>query len=242
MRSVLPVSAAVVARLLLLASAAAAAPPAPCYGRLNSTFRFEEACFTLLHNGTGGLSLREYSAASARGGVTLVAYNASATITVYQEALELTTFYVIEYFVGFSNALNESLISSRTVPLLLRPPTPAHNLWLGAMALAPSEWPAGKKPPAGRDGVELLPLSMAGPKAPAAPLLIAVQRAIFQQSPQPSDFDALCAKLKAGVKAQLPGYAVDDTSPFTFTHARYFGYEWYGPTFDSECWGGVVKK
>ena len=70
------------------------APPAPCYGTLNSTFRYEEACYKVLHSGTGGLSLREYSAATARGGVTLVTYNASSSITIYQEALEETGYYV----------------------------------------------------------------------------------------------------------------------------------------------------
>jgi hypothetical protein len=49
------------------ASAAAAPAAAPCFGLLNSTFRFEEACYTVLHNGTGGLSLREYPAKSAAG-------------------------------------------------------------------------------------------------------------------------------------------------------------------------------
>ena len=217
------------------ASAAAAPAAAPCFGLLNSTFRFEEACYTVLHNGTGGLSLREYPAAAASGGVTLVAYNASAAITVYQEALEMTGFYVIEYFVGPVNARNESLLSSRTVPLALRPPTPEHDSWLGFMALAPSKWPAGRKPPAALDDAELLPLGMGGA---AGPLLLAVQRATSDSPPQPSDFDALCAKLAAGIKKQLPGYEADPASPFSPTHARYFGFEWVGP-FDMECWMGV---
>ena len=224
-----------------LSVAAAAPPAAPCYGRLNATFRFEEPCFEVLHNGTGGLSLREYPAAeAARGGVSLVAYNASASITTYQEALEMTGYYVIEYFVGPGNARNESLLASRTVPLALRPPTPEHNEWLGWMALAPSKWPAGKTPPAPTYGIELLPLGMGA--AAADPLLVAVLRVSSSESPQPSDFDAACAKLEAGVAAQLPGYAVSKASPFTPTHARYFGYEFYEGPFDFECWVGVVKK
>ena len=82
---------------------------------------------------------------------------------------------------------------------------------------------------------------MAGrPRAAGGPLLLAVQRASSDVSPQPADFDALCAKLKAGVKAQLPGYELDAASPLTPTHARYFGFEWLGP-FDFECWSGVKK-
>ena len=229
---------AVTSSVAFAAAATAAAAPAapPCFGILNSTFAFEEACYTVLHSGTGGLSLREYPAAAASGGVTLVAYNASASITVYQEALEMTGYYVIEYFVGPVNARNESLLSSRTVPLLLRPPTPEHDSWLGFMALAPSKWPAGRKPPAALYDAELLPLGMGG----AGPLLLAVQRTTSNFSPQPSDFDALCAKLAAGIKKQLPGYEADPASPFSPTHARYFGFEWVGP-FDMECWMGVKK-
>ena len=75
----------------------------------------------------------------------------------------------------------------------------------------------------------------------AGPLAIAAQRATLQSSPQPSDFDALCAALDAAVAAQLPSWKVDPASPFTHTHARFYGYVWTGP-YDYECWAGVVKK
>ena len=146
-----------------------------------------------------------------------------------------TSFYVLEYFIGPGNALNKSLLSSRTVPLTLRPPSAANPAWRGAMALAPSLWPAGKTPPQPAYGVELLPF---GGKRP---VLLAVQRASTSQSPQPSDFDALCAGLRAAVASQLPAYAVDEASPFTPTHARYFGFEFYGEAFEYECWLGVEK-
>ena len=218
----------------------AAAAAAPCFGVLNATFPFEEVCFELLKGGEGGLQLREYPAsASNQGGVTLVAYNASAAITAYQQALTLTSFYVTDYFVGGANVFNQSLLASRTVPFGLRPPSPAHNSWLGFMALAPSIWPVGRKaqPPSPNFDVELVPLGLYG----EGPLVIAAQRATLQTGPQPSDFDALCATLDAAVAAQLPAWEVDLASPFTHTHARYYGWVWDGP-YDVECWAGVVKK
>jgi hypothetical protein len=62
----------------------------------------------------------------------------------------------------------------------------------------------------------------------------------MQQPPQPSDFDALCAQLRAGVKKELPAWKVNETSPVSFTHVRYFGVEWEGP-WQVECWAGVAK-
>ena len=233
LRSVLGAAAAAAA-----ATSAAAAPAAPCYGRLNQTYVFEEVCYVSLFNGTDGLELREY-AAGAGAAATLVTYNASNAITIYQEALEETAFYVIEYFIGNSNALNKSLLSSRTVPLALRPPSKANPSWLGFMALAPSRWPQGKAPPKPTYGVELVPLSGRGGKAAA--VLLAVQRASAREAPQPSDFDLLCSKLYAAVGAQLPQYAVDFASVYTPTHARYYGFEFIGDVYEYECWLGVKK-
>lgn len=231
------------ALLLCCLVPAAAAAAKPCYGVFDATRPLEEACFTVLQNGTGGLQLREYDAASAAGGVTLATYSVPAAVTVYQEALEMATYYVIGYFTrtGATNDKNASLLTSRTVPLALRPPSPEHNAWLGFMALAPSVWPPGGSPapPAPTYGVTLEPLGLRG--GGAAPLALAVQRATSSSEPQPSDFDALCAALRAGVAAQLPGWAVDAASPYTYTHARFFGFTWTGP-YDYECIAGVTKQ
>ena len=169
------------------------------------------------------LSVRAYTGASAKA--FAVSYPAPATITTYQEALELASFYIIEYFV------NKSIADARTVPLTLRPPTPAHNEWVAQMALAPSRWPPGSKPPP-------------PPYAPTAvgPLgaeTLAALRVTMQQSPQPSDFDALCARLRAAVPKELPAWKVDEASPVSPTHARYDGSDWEGPWL-IECWVGVV--
>ena len=225
------------AALLSLAVSGGASAAAPCFGRLNDTFPFEEACFKVLYNGTDALQLREY-AAGAGAAATLVTYNASNAITVYQEALEMTGFYVIDFFVGNANALNKSLLSARTVPLALRPPSAANPGWLGFMAAAPSMFPPGKALPKPLYGIELAPL---GGRGGTEAVLLAVQRASTSESPQPSDFDDLCANLRAGVTKQLPGYRVNEASVYTPTHARYFGFEFYGDSYEYECWVGVKK-
>lgn len=224
------------ARLLLLSLFSAACSGAPCFGRLNATFQFEEVCYKVLQNGTNSLQLREF-AADAGAAATLVTYNASDAITTYQEALELTSYYVIEYFIGNTNAKNVSLLSSRTVPFALRPPSAANPSWLAFMALAPSKWPASKVPPKPTYGVELTPLG--GEKE--EPVLLAVQHASSNFSPQPTDFDALCAKVKAEVAKQFPGYKIDEESLYSPTHARFYGYEFIGSPYEYECWYGVTK-
>ena len=222
------------ALLLLLTGASAAAP---CFGRLNDTYAFEEVCYKVLKNGTGGLQLREY-AAGAGALATLVTYNASQSTSPYQEALMLTSFYVIEYFIGPGNALNKSLLPSRTIPLALRPPSAANPSWLAFMAIAPSQFPPGTVPPKPRYGTELAPLGGRGGKEA---VLLATKRASTSESPQPSDFDALCASLKAAVPLQFAGYEVDDASVYSPTHARYYGFEFFGDVYTYECWIGVKK-
>jgi hypothetical protein len=190
----------------------------PCYDTFNDA-PFETVCARTLANASGGLLVRESAGAFA------VTATVPASVTTYQEALMMGAFYVIYYFT--THALN----SSRTVPFTLRPPTPAHNAWLARMALAPSLWPpSGPAPPASNaSDVAVGPLGRA---------TFASLRVVAQASPQPEDFAALCEKLTAGVKKELPAWSVDEASPITPTHVRYFGELWTGP-WEMECWVGV---
>jgi hypothetical protein len=216
--------AALLFALVAVPAAAALAPTKPpCLDTLNA-LPFETVCHKTLANASGGLlTVRAYAGASAQA--FAASYAAPATITVYQEALMMTAFYVIDYFT------NRSLTDARTVPLTLRPPTPTHNEWVGQMALAPSKWPPGSKPP---------PPPYAPTRvAPLGDVTLAALRATMQSSPQPSDFDALCARLRAAVPKELPAWRVDEASPVSPTHARYYSQEWEGPWL-VECWVGVV--
>jgi len=159
-----------------------------------------------------------------------VEMNASATITTYQEALIMTSFYIIDYFEGQGNSLNKSLLSSRTVPYTLHPPTSSRNFWLGRMALAPSKWPAHSAPPGAIPPVDLAPLGKGNT------FLLASLRKQFQEYPQPSDFETLCASLTSSL-GQL-GATLDPDSVYSPSHAYYFG-EGNLNAFDSECWVGV---
>ena len=212
-----------------LALQAAAAAPARCLGHLNHTYLLESVCFETIFSGADGLTLREYSGANASA--TLVSFNVSAT-QIYQEALEMSTFYVISYFAGEGNAANKSLVAARTVPLVLRPPTREHNEWVSHMALAPSRFPPGSHAPAPNWDISLRPLGS---------VTLAVLHATLDQSPQPADFDALCSRVEAAVKKQLPAWAIDAASPYSPSHARFDSYEFYEGPFDIECWWGVKK-
>ena len=220
-----------IAALLALSVLTLGTDAARCEGRLNSSFPFEEVCYEVVFNGTGGFSLRSYAGANAAA--ALATSNASSSITTYQEALELTTFLVIEYFVGSGNAKNVSLLDARTVPLVLRPPTPSHNFWASHMAVAPSRFPSvAKAPRAAGSDLSLLPMG---------DVTLAVLHDTLTSSPQPADFAALCKRLEVAVKAQSPGWSVDASSPYSPSHARFDSFEFYEGPFDIECWLGVQK-
>jgi hypothetical protein len=109
--------AALLFALVAVPAAAALAPTKPpCFDTLNAQ-PFETVCHKTLANASGGLlTVRAYTGASA--GAFAVSAPAAPAVTVYQEALELTTFCVLDYFTNRSSTVN-----ARTVPLTLRPPT-----------------------------------------------------------------------------------------------------------------------
>ena len=217
---------------VLLSLVIGAAAYNPCYAIIDNNTYYETPCYKTLFTDHNGFEIRSYSV----GAANLVAYNISADVTVYQEALEMDGYYVLGYFAGYNNEQNESLTNARTVPLSLSVPVPGvRGNWLGFMALAPSKWPVGSQPPAPSNGVELLPL------AENAPALLASLHVQLQNgSPQPSDFDALCQTLLGKVDA-LSGWKVNKQSPFSPTHSRYYTQNFFGPMFDIECWVAVMK-
>jgi len=217
---------------------AAAAPPTPCFGTLNNDEPVEEVCFTTLLNSstTAGLSVREYPA----GAATLVSYNVSAlyTVSTFESALTLAGFGVIEYFIGGFNKKKENLLDARTVPFLVLPPAAAGG-WVGRLALAPSKWPAGSKPPAPVDNVTLVPLAK-----DALTLAVQFVESNTEGGPTGDELAALCARTATAVAAgALPGWRVDAASPFAAgVYALFYGRDApdNGP-FAVECWLGVTQ-
>jgi hypothetical protein len=218
-----------VAAAALLASTTSASASPPCYGPYDRTSKLETPCARILASSpSDSLTIRAY----VNGvDVHVAEYAIPASVTTYQEAFELGAYTVVGYFVGYTNAKNESLLTSRTVPLVLRPPTAHNKEWLARMALAPSLWPPTRKVVEPTYNVTLAPLTNA---------TIAVQYRLIDQSPQPSDLAALCKELDTNV-AKLGGWTVDPTSPFTYSHAYFNGRDYDMGPFDIECYAGVVK-
>lgn len=217
-------------RILSVFGAAFAAAAAPCYAPFNNLTVLETPCYTVEKRAGAALELRRYAGSEA----FVAQSNASAQITTYQEALMMTSFYVIDYLTG-DNTRNKSLLSSRTVPLTLHPPTPNNNFWLGRMALAPSQWPPHSTPPAPRGALsQEIAIAPFGRGA----ILLASQRQQFTSTPQPSDYDALCTSLTGSLA--LLGAKLDASSPFSPTHAYYYGEDTINPAYDAECWLGVT--
>jgi hypothetical protein len=220
----------------------AAAGAAPCEGTFNGQQPLEAVCFATLLNSskTKGLSARAYAPAAAAR-TTLVSYNVSALFpaSTFDDALTLAGFGVIEYLLGGFNKPHENLVDARTVPFLLLPPGDAGG-WVGRMALAPSKFPARAAAPAPLNNVTLVALS-------AQPLTLAVlgERTTGEEPPTGAQLAALCARTVSAVAAgALPGFAVDDSSPFAAgVFALYYGRDApSGGPYDAECWVGIVKK
>ena len=213
------------------AAASAAAPP--CHASFNNETQLETPCYAVVRRASapsgGALELRRYAGAAA----TVVEYNLSASVTTYQEALNIAGFYVIAYFQG-DNQQNKSLLASRTVPFTLHPPSATRDFWLGRMALAPSQWPAHSQPPATNENNGTPSLAALGKGA----FLVASLRKSFQETPQPSDLDELCASLNSSLG--LLGGALDPASVYSPTHAYYFGRADILNSYDAECWLGVT--
>ncbi len=223
-----------VLRLSLFLTAAVSSSAAPCYASFNNATLLETPCYRVekrasLPSGFS-LELRRYTGAEA----LMVQSNASAQITTYQEALMMTSFYIIDYFTG-GNAANQSLLSSRTVPLTLHPPSSARLFWLGRMALAPSVWPPHSKPPA-PPAPEQQELTIA-PLGSGTVLLASIHKQ-FTSTPQPSDFDSLCASLFNNLG--LLSATLDPASLYSPAHAYYYGEDAINPLYDAECWLGVT--
>jgi hypothetical protein len=200
-----------------------------CTALLDGSVPVETLCYSVIES-HGALQLRHYNVSSA----TAVTYDVAAGVTIYQEAQTEAAFYVLGYFTGECNAANKSLApAARTVPLVLRTNTGESPGWVGSMIVAPSLYPTPLRLPVPKYGVKLEPVAGSGPGA----LRLASLRTQFQQSPQPSDFEAVCAQLTARL-AKL-GIKVDAASGLTPSHAYYFSREWTGP-WDFECWVAVL--
>ena len=216
----------VVVALVATGSSASSACHFP-YNAMTATL--DSVCFTTLANGSD-FSIRKYSSAGD-GGASIVGYNVSVDVTTYQEAFNLGTFAVLDYFMG-SNTKNISLAASRTTPLILRPSHPKSKTpWFVQMAIAPG---TVAHPPGPLYGVTISPLVPSND----TPLRVAARHERLNSSPQPSDFDACVALLVESLR-QSTSWRFDASSPASPSHAYFTGRDDYTGPFDIECWVGV---
>jgi hypothetical protein len=149
--------------LAALAAAAVAAAPAapafpPCYAAIDDpmphldVLLIETVCFTTIYDfqDTDALriTLRAYPAAAAAAAWVVEASIDDDPGNTFADNLRLVGNYVFDFFSG-GNSEILNVTSALTAPFTVRPPVDGRNSWVGAMALAPSLWPAaGKAPPA----------------------------------------------------------------------------------------------
>ena len=149
---------ATIAAASAVAVAAAAAAPG-CFVTINdvtaiSSFAqvIEGPCFSTIYSlgppSPFPVTFRSYP----RDAVMLVEASISDDPgNTFQENVFFTSSFVFGFIGGEYNAGGTNLSSARTAPFILRPLSAERTgdlTWVGAMALAPSVFPAGSSPPA----------------------------------------------------------------------------------------------
>jgi len=146
----LALPAAVVPRLLALAAlvAGAAAAARPCYTLIDASNYIETTCATTLvdySTGNQRIILRAYAPAAAH--IVEAAVQIDPGFPFGENVLSVAD-YLFAYYTGV-NSEKANLSSSLTAPFTVRPPRVGdEGTWVGAMALAPSNWPPASAPPA----------------------------------------------------------------------------------------------
>ena len=228
--------AAVFALAAAAATPAAAKPYSPCHMPYTAFTRATESpCFAKLGALGSGVTVRSYAAATDNG-ATLVSSNVSAALQPWDEALEVTSNHMFDYFEGNGNAGGVNLTRYVTAPLMFRPAS-ATRTWYVDMELQPSAWPAKSRPPQPARGFVAL--------APFGPLQVAALHRVVKTPPAQADFEACDAALRA-VVATSTAWTVNALGPHTPTFAFYFSRDdglapSSGP-YNIECWVEVSPK
>jgi hypothetical protein len=216
--------------------AAAAAAFTPCHLPYTPFTRaIESPCFSSEGALGSGVTVRSYDQA-VDNGATLVSANESAALQPWDNALEITTNHMFDYFEGNGNAGMVNLTAYVTAPLMFRPATKT-RLWHADMVLAPSAWPKGSKVPQPARGFVTL--------GPFGPLKVAVLHRVIVTPPAQADFEACDAALRK-VVAGSTTWSVNAAGPHTPTFAFYFPRDDglippKGP-YNIECWVEVTAK
>lgn len=193
---------------------------------------FEMPCYDTLH-ATGALEVRRYPASPPHARTAQVVHvNLTGKITNFTEAVPFGIEFLFCYFQGACSVSHASAYSSRTVPLLVRPPQRGggDGNWAFDMAMAPSRWPGPV--PAGENGIDVVQLDA----------LVAARHCTTRAAPVEIDFAACLAALEADAPAlRAAGFAINSTGEWTPTYA-YFDFEnQTAPPWDIEVWATLSR-
>lgn len=218
-----------------LAVALAAAAPA-CFVTINdvtaiSSFAqvIEGPCFSTIYSlgppSPFPVTFRSYPRNAA---MLVEASIADDPGNTFQENVFFTSSFVFGYIGGEYNADSKNLSSARTAPFVLRPLSAERTgdlTWVGAMALAPSVFPAGSSPPA--------PTLSNIDVRPFGEVVMASVPAVLPAAPTEDDFRSAYQQLEeiVGLVA-LPGrWVINASSPLTPSFNFYFTNEYNGSAF-----------
>lgn len=225
------------ARLLLLAAAfnvvVAVWPPAPCFVSVNDVNAelyeatvIERPCFATIYSTDSpfAVNIRAYPRDAA---MLVEASIPDDEGNTFQDNLFFTAAFLFGY-IGGDNAQNANLTDARTAPFILRPVSPERGdqTWVGAMALAPSLWPAGSSPPAPTsDNVDVRPFGE---------VVIASVPVLLPAAPTEDDFRSAYNQLEELISFAPAGagqWAINVTSPLTPSFSFYFTQNYNGTSF-----------
>lgn len=218
-------------RLLALVACAAGAGGAaarPCYTFIDNARYIETPCFTTLidyRSGDKRIVLRAYAQAAARVVEAAVLIDPGFP---FAENVQATADYIFAYFTGI-NANATDLSGSLTAPFTVRPAVMGREIWVGAMALAPSKWPAASAPPA--------PLAEGVSVRSFGGVVIASVPVVLPAAPQEGDFRAALEDLGNLLAAlPVPGqWHVNASSPLSPSFSYFFTQRYNGSAFAIEA-------
>ena len=210
------------------ACAAAAAPASPaCFVNINDVAAIssdaqviESPCFATIY-GPGPpapfpVTFRSYARDAALFVEASVSDDPGNT---FAENIFFTSSFLFGHFDGSYNAKKKNLSSALTAPFVLRPVSAERGgdlTWVGAMALAPSLFPAGSSPPAPTMGNVVV--------RPFGDVVMASVPAVLPASPTEDDFRSAYLQLEELVSlVNLPGqWAINVSSPLTPSYNFFF--------------------
>jgi hypothetical protein len=227
--------------MMMMTTSEGAEPSNPCYVNINDIRDIqlqviENVCSTTIYSVDYPFPvvLRSYPPGAAIMVESSIADDPGNT---FADNLFFTSSFVFGYLTG-DNTKKENLTRALTAPFILRPVSPERvgDLnWVGAMALAPSLWPATSFPPSPTSDAELKPFG---------DLVMASVPVILSSSPTEEDFRKAYQQLEELVSLlNVPGqWVINTTSQLTPSFNFYFTNGYNGTNWQIEASAEVYYR